>query len=463
MRHRKFISFMAAVAIMMAPVSAFAGIPIIPELKTQADLEAFVQDFVMEYYKDDVTKEKLDLAKLKGMLDSLDPYSNYYTKAEFESLVENLSGNFVGIGVHIEESDRYIKVTKPITGGPAEKAGVQTGDVIYKVNGKDIGGMAIEEVVKLIKGEVNTSVKVTVWKATTKKEVTYTINREVIQMDVVSSKMLPNNVGYVALSEFTENSAADVKSAIASLKGAKSLVFDLRDNPGGYLSQAIEIADFFLPKDVEIMSIDYKAYEDEVIKDTQNGYTLPVVVLVNKNSASASEIVAAALQKNGRAKVVGETSYGKGTVQDITKLPSGDGIKLTIAEYKGPGNMKINGVGVTPDYAVKANDLELAKEFLLFSPMSEVKTYKAGESGLNVFGAQQRLNILQDSKLKLTAVMDNATVNALKTYQKANKLTQSGQLDAITKKSLEEKCQQLYNRITSDSQLDKALEVLKNQ
>lgn len=460
---KKWLSLALAMLLMSAPMSAYAAIPVMPEMKTPEDLEQYLQQYIIQYFKDEVTPEKLNEAKLKGMFDSLDPYSNYYNPTEFKSLMEGLSGTFVGIGVHIEESDKYIRITKPIAGSPAQKAGIETGDVIYKVDGKDIGGMAIENVMKLIKGEEGTTVKITVWKASTKKEVTYAMQRAVIHLDVVNSKMLPGNVGYIHLTEFSEDSATEVVKAVSQLSGAKSLVLDLRDNPGGYLSQAIAIADFFLPKGSEIMSIDYKAEADEVIKDEQNGYTLPVVLLVNKNSASASEIVAAALQKNGRAKVVGANSYGKGTVQDILNLPNGDGVKLTVAEYKGPANMKINGVGVKPDFEVVQNDPALAEPFKNLSPMLETRVYKAGEAGLNVFGAQQRLNLIQKSGLKLSAIMDNNTVNAIKAYQKANKLVQNGQLDSFTKKSLDEKTQQLYNQITSDKQLEKALEILKSQ
>lgn len=463
MNFKKWLSFMLSAVILAAPVGASAAIPIMPEMKTPEDLEQYLEKYIIENFKDEVSEEKLNEAKLKGMFDALDNYSNYYTKDEYKSLVEGLSGTFVGIGVHIEESDKYIRVTKPVAGSPAEKAGIQIGDVIYKVDGKDIGGMSLDAAAKLIRGEENTIVKITVWKASTKKEVTYTLKRALVTVETVTSKMLPNNVGYVSLSEFSADSATQVIQAIESLKGAKSIVFDLRDNPGGYLSQAIAISDFFLPKGSEIMSIDYKASDDQVIKDELNGYTLPVVVLVNKNSASASEIVAAALQKNGRAKIVGENSYGKGTVQDVITLPSGDGFKLTVAEYKGPQMMKINGVGVKPDVEVKLNDPLAADVFKALSPMLETKTYKAGEAGLNVYGAQQRLNIIQKANLKLTATMDTMTVNAIKTYQKANKLSQNGLLDSFTKKSLEEKSQQLYNRITSDTQLEKALELLKTQ
>lgn len=452
-----------AFVLMVTPLSSFAAIPIMPDMKSAEDVEKYLEQYILQNYKNEITQEQLDLAINKGLFSSLDPYSAYYSKEEYKSLREELSSNFVGVGIRIEPSGKYIKITSPIKGSPAEIAGLQSGDVIYKVDGKDIAGMIQENVVKMIKGDEGTTVKITVWKASTGKEVTYTIKRAVIHIEMVTSKMLANNVGYVKLSEFGENSATEVIQAVGSFKNPKGIVLDLRDNPGGYLSQAIDIADFFLDKGAEIMSIDYKNAKDEVIMDELYGYKLPVVVLVNKNSASASEIVAAALQKNGRAKIVGENSYGKGTVQDVVSMPNGEGFKLTVAEYKGPGNMKINGIGVKPDVEVKLGDQAQAAAIKAMSPLAETKSYKAGEIGLNVYAAQQRLNLLMNSALVLSAKMDPATVTALKAFQKAQKLPVTGLLDTATKKLLDEKTVQLYNRITSDIQLEKALELLKVQ
>lgn len=461
MNYKKYLSVLTAGILLLAPVQSYA-FPIIPDVSTPEAMETFLKSYIKDNFKDPITDQQLNEAELKGMFDSLDPYSNYYNKEEYKALTETLSGSFVGIGVHIEPFNGYLRVTKPIAGGPAEKIGIQIGDVIIKVDGTDISKMVQEKAVNMIKGEEHTNVKITVIKNGTNNEVTFNIQRAVIKVESVSSKVLPGNIGYVSLSEFDATSATDVIAAINKLDGQKitGLVLDLRDNPGGYLSQAIELSDFFLPKNVEIMSIDYKVLEDEVVLDQKNGYQLPLVVLVNKNSASASEIVAAALQKNGRAKIIGENSYGKGTVQDVIRLPEGDGFKLTIAEYKGPKQMKINGVGVKPDYDVKVNDTSLAEAYKIFAPMPEQKVYIAGATGLNIYGAQQRLNFM-GSNIKLTGNMDTTTVNALKAYQKTNKLTISGSLDLSTKKSLEEKSIQLYNRIISDNQLDKAIAVLK--
>lgn len=460
MKHKYILSLSIAASLILTPICSFASVLAVPKDASQDQIENYIEQFIIQNYKDEVSQTKLNQAKIQGMFDSLDPYSNYYPAADYKALMEGLSGAFVGIGAHIETLDNYIKVIKTIEGAPADKAGIKAGDVITKINGISIYGFSSEKVIAMIRGDIGTEVKITVIKQDSKKEVVYTIKRAKIQVENVSSKQLDNQIGYVALSEFDRGSALKVMMAVEGFKNPKGVVLDLRGNPGGYLNEALGLADYFLPKGAQIMSIDYRNDEDESIVDEQNGSQVPLVILMNKNSASASEVVAIALQKNNRAKIVGEVSYGKGTVQDLFEMPDGSGFKLTVAEYKGPNNTKINGVGVKPDYEVKLNDPAQAEVLKRLAPMSETKSYKKGEKGLNVYGAQQRL-IQLGYKVATTAVMDDQTIAALKAVQSAGKLAPSGFLDNGTKKLLEEKIQALYNRITFDNQLGKALELLK--
>ena len=462
MKAKKILCGVTAFSLLFSTAGAYGASPSILDVNTPQGLEDYLKDYIKKNYKDTVTDAQLSEAQIKGMFDSLDPYSDYYNKAEFSELMDSLSGSFVGVGAYLEAYNGYVKITKPIPGSPAEKAGLTSGDIIMKVDGKSIENMPLDSVVAKIKGEEGTKVKLTIFKASTKKEVEFTITRALIVLEIVSSKMLGKDQGYVALESFDSNAAIKVIDAVEGLskKGAKGIVLDLRNNPGGYLSEAIQLADYFLPAGVEIMSIDYKVEADEVIRDTEKGSKMPLVILVNENSASASEVLTTALQKNNRAKVVGVTSFGKGVIQNVIPLPSGDGFKLTVAEYKGPSGTKIHGVGIKPDLVVKLMDTSKKAEIENFAPMAESKIYGAGETGLNVYGAQQRLNLF-GSTLKLTGKMDTATLNALKAYQKNNKLSITSKIDLPTKKSLEEKTIQLYNQITFDSQLEKALEVLK--
>ena len=447
---------------LVGSTSAYANSVVVPDLNTPEGLEIYLEQYIITNYKDTITEDQLKYAQIHGMFDSLDPHSIFFTKEEYKAFTDSLASSFVGIGAYLEADNGYVKITKPIPGSPAEKAGLAAGDLILKVNGVSIKDMPIDTVVSKIKGEEGTKVTLTVKKASTKKETVVTLTRAVIIFDIVSSKMVNKEQGYVALSAFDRNASSKVIKAVEDLtkKGATQIVIDLRNNPGGYLDEAIALSDYFLSNGDEIVSIDYKSDPDEVVMDNTKGSSMPLVVLVNENSASASEIFASAMQKNNRAKIVGTNSYGKGTVQTFIGLPTGEGFKLTIAEYKGPNNTKVNGVGVKPDYMVKLPDPTEKLKFVGLAPLTETKVYKAGETGLNVFAAQQRLNLF-GNKLTLTGKMDTATVNALKVYQKDNKLSITSKIDAPTKKSLEEKTKQLYNQITFDSQLGKALEVLK--
>lgn len=462
MKTKKLLCMLTAISLLMGSTSAYATSIIVADINTPEGLEDYLEQYIITNYKDTVTEEQLKAAQIKGMFDSLDPHSNFYTKEEYKAFLQSLSSSFVGIGAYLEAYNGYVKITKPIPGSPAEKAGLVAGDVILKVNGVSIENVPVDTVVAKIKGEEGTKVTLTVYKASTKKETVVTLTRSVIVFEIVSSKMINKEQGYVALEAFDGNASSKVIKAVEALtkQGATQIVLDLRNNPGGYLDEAIALSDYFLSNGDEIVSIDYKTDTDEVIMDKTKGSSIPLVVLINENSASASEIFASALQKNDRAKIVGANSYGKGTVQTFIELPTGEGFKLTIAEYKGPNNTKVNGVGVKPDYVVKLPDAAEKLKFAGLAPLNETKVYGPGEMGLNVFAAQQRLNLF-GNKLTLTGKMDTATLNALKVYQKDNKLSITSKIDAPTKKSLEEKTKQLYNQITFDSQLGKALEVLK--
>lgn len=462
MKVKKILCLLIAIVMFAGNATAYAGVVTSEDLGTPEGLENYLEKFIITNYKDAVTEEQLNSAQIKGMFDSLDPYSNFYTKEEYKAFMESLSSSFVGIGAYLEAYNGYAKITKPIPGSPADKAGLAAGDVILKVNGVSIENIPLDTVIAKIKGEEGTKVTLTVYKASTKKETVLTLTRAVIVFEIVSSKMINKEQGYVALEAFDANASSKVIKAVEELtkKGATQMVIDLRDNPGGYLDEAIALSDYFLSNGSEIVSIDYKTDNDEVVMDETKGSSVPLVVLMNENSASASEIFASAMQKNNRAKIVGTTSYGKGTVQTFRELPTGEGFKLTIAEYKGPNNTKINGIGVKPDYVVKLADATEKLKFENLLPLSKTAVYSSGGIGLTVYGVQQRLNLFGNN-LTLTGKMDTATLNALKVYQKDNKLSITSKIDAPTKKSLEEKTKQLYNQITFDSQLEKALEVLK--
>lgn len=446
----------------MVPTIGHADNVAPPDINDPVVFENLIRDYIKQNYVGEITDEKLDTYNLKGLFNGLDAYSSYMTPEEFKSFNEVLNGSFFGIGIHIEEFNKYIRVVSPITDSPAAKAGLEPGDIITKVDGVDVTKRTLQENVNKIKGAEGTTVTLTVVKAKTGKTVTLNLKRAKITVKIVETKVLANQVGYLKLNEFSTNSFQEFYNGLQTLEGSKikSLVIDLRNNPGGSLDQVLKIADYLCVEGDEIINIDYKSESDVKHIDKDSGYNKPIVVLINKGSASASEILAAALKENKRATIVGETSYGKGSVQSVMGLNNGAGIKLTVAEYFGPKMLKINGVGVEPNVVVSNEALPSVDLFSNLAPFIDKNTYKSGAKNLDVYAAQQRLRLL-GQEIPTTAVMDAKTVAALKAIQSKFKVKATGELDNTTKLILEAKTKELYTRITSDLVLEKALEILK--
>ncbi|NYE57415.1 S41 family peptidase [Carboxydothermus ferrireducens] len=308
-----------------------------------------------QYYQP-VSTEKLINGAIKGMVEGLDdPYSTYLDPEQFKHLNEQITGTFGGVGLIVTMEENHIVVVKPIPDTPAAKAGIKAGDIIVNISGRDTKGMDLDTAVSLMRGPVGTRVEVGILRPGEKETRMFTLVRENITIPTVESKMLDDKIGYIMLSQFTENSPQAVRKAIGDLKkkGMKGLIFDLRDNPGGELKAAVEIADIFVPRGKTIVYVDYRNQPDEEEKAEEPELGIPVVVLVNGGSASASEIVAGALKDWGVAVLVGEKTFGKGVVQSIFRLPGNAGLKLTVARYLTPKKHDINKKGIMPDVVVK--------------------------------------------------------------------------------------------------------------
>ncbi|WP_311487417.1 S41 family peptidase [uncultured Helcococcus sp.] len=331
-----------------------------------------IVDNIDKNYIGDIDKEKMETGIYKGILSSLDdPYSVYFNEEEFKSLMEDTQGEFGGIGIQVTASSNgFIEVVAPIKDTPGDKAGIQPGDYITHINGEKFAAEDLEKAVKVMRGEAGSEVNITLLrgKGTDQEVLDLEIKREIISVQTVHSKMLEENIGYVLLTGFQEKSAKDFIAAVEDLKakGAKSLVFDLRNNPGGLLNVAQEIADYLLDDGV-VISVKYKDDKNnEEIRSKDGKMDLHMTVLINKGSASASEVLSGALQDNNRAKLVGETSFGKGVIQQIYPVFNNgkkEGIKLTVAEFFTPNGNKIHGEGIKPDYPV-----ELSKEVKIIGP-----------------------------------------------------------------------------------------------
>jgi len=332
------------------------------------DIEQFVDIFkrIKEQYVDEVDDQILFQKAIQGMVSGLDPHSAFLSKDEFKELRIGTTGKFGGLGIEITADESYIKVITPIDDTPAMKAGIKAGDLIVKVGETDLKDMPIGDAVKLMRGKPGTKVTITVMRKGVQSPVVYEIKREIIISKGIKTKLFGDDIGYLRLSNFQSNSTNDLKSAFFKLNkkanmGLNGLIIDLRNNPGGVLGSAVGISDLFLPngKIVETKgrSLNSVLKYSATPQDITNG--MPIIVLVNEGSASASEIVAGALQDNKRATILGTKSYGKASVQTIQELSDGSALKLTTAKYFTPLGRDIHENGITPDIVVELSEKDV--------------------------------------------------------------------------------------------------------
>ena len=327
------------------------------DIYKKIDLFGEVLEKINKEYVDETNQSEGMDAAINGLLQSLDPYSSYMTPEIFQEMQTETSGEFGGLGIEVSMEAGVVKVISPIDDTPASKVGIKAGDYIVKINNTQVQGKSLSEAVDLMRGPVGSSIELTVRRRGVKKALTFNITREIIEVQSVKSDLLDNNIGYIRLTSFNDNSSEQIKKKIEKLKKNENLnafILDLRNNPGGLLSQAIKIADFFLENGEIVSTKSRKKSENRKWfarkGDITDGKTL--LVLINYGSASASEIVAGALKDHKRAIVLGESSYGKGSVQSIIPLKNKGAIRLTVAKYYLPSGKSISEVGVRPDIEV---------------------------------------------------------------------------------------------------------------
>ena len=327
------------------------------DIYKKIDLFGEVLEKINKEYVDEINQSESMDSAINGLLQSLDPYSSYMSPEIFEEMQTETSGEFGGLGIEVSMEAGVVKVITPIDDTPASKAGIKAGDYIVKINDIQVQGKSLSEAVDLMRGPVGSGIELTVRRRGTKKALTFNVVREVIEVLSVKSELLENNIGYLRLTSFNDNSSQQIKKQIKKLKKNKNLnsyILDLRNNPGGLLSQAIKISDFFLENGEIVSTKSRKKSENRKWfakkGDILDGKTL--LVLINYGSASASEIVAGALKDHKRAILVGENSYGKGSVQSIIPLKNKGAIRLTVAKYYLPSGKSISEVGVRPDIEV---------------------------------------------------------------------------------------------------------------
>ena len=321
------------------------------------DLFSEVLDKVNNEYVEEIDHNKAMDAAINGVLQSLDPYSAYMSPEIFKEMLTETSGEFGGLGIEVGMEFGVVKVISPIDNTPAEEAGVKAGDYIVKINDIQVQGKTLTEAVELMRGPVGSTIKITVRRRNVKKAIIFNITREIIKIESVKTKIIEDTVGYIRLTSFNENSADQIKEKIKELRQNKKIekyILDLRNNPGGLLSQAIKISDFFLNNGEIVSTKSRKKKENRKWfarkGDIIDGETL--IVLINYGSASAAEIVAGALKDHKRAILIGEKSFGKGSVQSIIPLKNKGAIRLTISKYYLPSGKSISEVGITPDIEI---------------------------------------------------------------------------------------------------------------
>ena len=332
------------------------------------------------YYKDDLDKEALEEGIYRGLMDAVgDPYTCYFTEEEIEELWEQTVGVYYGIGAYVslDDSGFYPMITSPIAGSPAEEADLRANDIVYEVNGESTYGMDLDSVVALIKGEEGTTVDLTIVREGEADYLHVTVERRRVEAPSVTSEMFDNGMAYIQITEFSDTTVTQFEEALTTARdsGMKGLIIDLRANPGGALNSVVRIARMLLPEGLIVYTEDKYGHREEYSCDSKNEFELPLVVLVDGNSASASEVLAGAIKDYEIGTLVGTTTFGKGIVQQIIDIKDGSAVKVTTSSYYSPKGTNIHGTGIEPDIVCEFdgdayynedydNQLEFAKEVL---------------------------------------------------------------------------------------------------
>jgi len=409
---------------------------------------------IEHYYLREPDRDKIVEGALYGLVQSLDdPYSEYLSTEDLKEMQIQLGNNYQGIGVEVTLENNRVTIIASFPGTPAREAGLLPGDQIVEVNGVNIEGLPLTEAVKDIRGEVGTEVILGIVREGLPSIFQVTLVRATIERSTVKTEMLSGSIGYLSLSQFAEDSGEEFAKGIRDLKkqGMKGLVLDLRDNPGGYLDVAAEIGRQVVPKGLIVYTEDRNGKRTGAYSSSLRDRGFHMVVLVNESSASASEIIAGALQDND-VPVVGVTSYGKGTVQSSYELGDGSYVKLTSNKFFTPKGKEIQGNGVVPNYPV-AMDMVNRMPSLRF-----IGTQELGSEALHIFQLQVMLAAMDYLKAQASGIYDQATADAVTAFQRANGLKPSGKLDRETTDVFNQRWEK-HTR-NSDAQLSKAIEVL---
>lgn len=418
-----------------------------------------VFDTLKQDYFKDVKDSKLINGAINGMIESLDdPYSDYMNEEEANNFHQSISSSFEGIGAEIQEQDGHIVIVTPLKGSPAEKAGLKPNDKVITVDGKSLQGMSSTEAVTLIRGKKGTKVELSIMRTGMEEPMNVSIIRDTIPLQTVYGKMLDGGIAQVQITSFSQNTTSDLEKVLTEMKdqGMKGLVLDLRQNPGGLLDQAINISSMFVPNGKIIFKVEDRTGKVEEYKsENQGNSTIPLVVVIDKGSASASEIFAAAASESAGIPLVGETSFGKGTVQRAQDFADGSNIKLTTEKWLTPKGNWIHEKGIKPDYEVAL------PEYASLQVIDPEKEYKISSSGNEVKAAQKMLKAIGFDPGREDGFFDQNTEKAIKALQKDAQIEQNGVLSGKTTMMLMDRLRTQIEQ--NDTQIMKAVEILKTK
>lgn len=360
---------------MLSPLATFPGSG---HVDYNAKLNSISEILKEQYYFGLDESKLLDSAAAGLAASAGDPYTLYMTKSDFQSFAEEMSGKYSGIGISVtvDVDTNQIVVVAPIDNTPAHKMGFKTGDVITKVDGKPMTGADLDEAVSLMKGEAGTKVKITLMRQGWDSEQDFEVTRENIEIIHVTAKMLDDTVGYIRISSFEENTAVQFEASLEDLKeqGMEKLMIDLRDNPGGSVHEVVAIADMLLPEGLVMYAEDKNGGREEYFSDERE-LGMPMALLINGGSASASEILSGALKDHQKAKLFGEKTYGKGIVQQVMEFPDGSALQVTIEQYFTPNGHPVHEVGIEPDTVVLQSEPVSEDDLMTDAPLWEALSY----------------------------------------------------------------------------------------
>ncbi|WP_338552611.1 S41 family peptidase [Paenibacillus sp. KS-LC4] len=413
---------------------------------------------IMDKYLNGADGEDLINGASEGMVASLeDPYSRYLIEEQGDAYTQGYEGEFSGVGAEVREQDGQFIIQALTPGAPAERGGVQAGDIIMAVDGKETKEIKFQDLISLMRGKAGTEVKLTLQRAAEAEPIEITLKREAIPVYTVTSKLLEDGIGHITISRFAQKTATEFDEAVTKLKeqGMTKLLLDLRSNPGGLLQPTIAIGSKLIPKGKVILEVVYKEESNPVVyKSTQKEeWTLPIVVLVNGQSASASEVLTAALKESAGATVIGEKTYGKGVVQAFEQFKDGSVLSLTEAQWKTPAGTWIHKVGVMP------NEVVSLPAYASLRPLPMGSELKNGSYGEDVKTLQSMLKELGYASVGTDGLFDKQTEAAMRAFQKAEKLDITGSLNDKTAYKIVELLKEKLDK--EDTQLQRGIERLK--